>query len=77
MDNSAADVTEVARMVPSGKLLCNVAEHHNLEDYLQHVQASANELKQQLQDKRVSFSERTREIFNYYAHLFIAQMHNH
>lgn len=55
VDNSAAEVTEVARMVPSGKLLCNVTEHHNLEDYLQHVQTTADELRQQLQDKRVSW----------------------
>ncbi|KAM3186703.1 hypothetical protein ACTXT7_003781 [Hymenolepis weldensis] len=57
VDNSAAEVTEVARMVPSGKLLCNVTEHHNLEDYLQHVQTTADELRQQLQDKRVKLKE--------------------
>lgn len=47
-------MTEVARVVPQGKLLCNVAEHHNLEDYLQHVRATADELREQLQLKRVS-----------------------
>ncbi|VUZ50800.1 unnamed protein product [Hymenolepis diminuta] len=57
VDNSGAEVTEVARMVPSGKLLCNVTEHHNLEDYLQHVQTTADELRQQLQDKRVKLKE--------------------
>ncbi|VDO01475.1 unnamed protein product [Rodentolepis nana] len=54
VDNSTAEVTEVARMAPSNKLLCNVAEHHNLEDYLQHIQSVADGLRQQLQDKRVS-----------------------
>ncbi|KAM7539230.1 hypothetical protein Aperf_G00000056983 [Anoplocephala perfoliata] len=52
IDNSVAEVTEVARVVPSGKLLCNVAEHHNLEDYLQHVQATADDLRKELQGKR-------------------------
>lgn len=55
-ENSVAEVTEVARVVPSGKLLCNVAEHHNLEDYLQHVQATADDLRKQLQEKRVSWT---------------------
>nr|CUU99557.1 centrosomal protein 1 [Hymenolepis microstoma] len=57
IDNSTAEVTEVARMVSSDKLLCNVAEHHNLEDYLQHIQSVADDLRQQLQDKRAKLKE--------------------
>ncbi|VDK37310.1 unnamed protein product [Taenia asiatica] len=56
-DNSAGEVTEVARVVPSGKLLCNVAEHHNLEDYIQHLQGVADELRKQLQQKRAKLKE--------------------
>ncbi|CDS38108.1 centrosomal protein 1 [Echinococcus multilocularis] len=56
-DNSAGEVTEMVRVVPSGKLLCNVTEHHNLEDYLQHLQGVADELRQQLQQKRAKLKE--------------------
>ncbi|VDM16714.1 unnamed protein product [Hydatigera taeniaeformis] len=59
-DNSAGEVTEVARVVPSGKLLCNVTEHHNLEDYIQHLQGVADELRQQLHQKRDRECELTR-----------------
>ncbi|KAL5969752.1 Centriolin [Taenia solium] len=59
-DNSAGEVTEVARVVPSGKLLCNVAEHHNLEDYVQHLQGVADELRKQLQQKKEREAELTR-----------------
>ncbi len=52
---SAGDVTEVARVLPQSKLVCNVQEHHNLEDYLQQLQTTTETLRQQLQDKRVLF----------------------
>ncbi|KAL5105286.1 hypothetical protein TcWFU_008850 [Taenia crassiceps] len=57
VDNSVGEVTEVARVVPPGKLLCNVPEHHNLEDYLQHLQGVADELRQQLQQKRAKLKD--------------------
>ena len=47
----------MTRLIQPGRLFCNVREHHNLEDYLQHVQATAADLREQLQEKRVSYVE--------------------
>nr|VZI00854.1 unnamed protein product [Spirometra erinaceieuropaei] len=46
------DVTEVARIIQPGNLCCNVAEHHNLEDYLQQMQANNEQLQQNILHKR-------------------------
>ncbi|KAL7064831.1 hypothetical protein AAHC03_05036 [Spirometra sp. Aus1] len=48
----SGDVTEVARIIQPGNLCCNVAEHHNLEDYLQQMQANNEQLQQNILHKR-------------------------
>uniref|UniRef100_A0A5K3EWE7 Centriolin n=1 Tax=Mesocestoides corti TaxID=53468 RepID=A0A5K3EWE7_MESCO len=55
--SAGGDVTDVARGVPTARLLCNVVEHHNLEDYVQHLQDTIDNLRQHLQQKRAAVKE--------------------
>uniref|UniRef100_A0A0X3P6G5 Uncharacterized protein n=1 Tax=Schistocephalus solidus TaxID=70667 RepID=A0A0X3P6G5_SCHSO len=53
----SSDVTEVARIIQPGNLCCNVAEHHNLEDYLQQLQANNEQLQQNILHKKKKLEE--------------------
>lgn len=52
---SGNEPTEVARVITPGEFCCNVAEHHNLEDYVQELHASTLHIQQQLLHKKVYF----------------------